>query len=52
VIKKELFVCDRCGERKRLASMGRHWCDFCSGPPPEMRAVKDKRFQYAQISAP
>jgi len=39
----EIFVCDNCGNRKRLASAQRHWCDNCTfGVPVEMRCAKDK----------
>ena len=39
----EIFVCDNCGNRKRLPSNQRHWCDNCAfGVPVEMRCAKDK----------
>jgi predicted RNA-binding Zn-ribbon protein involved in translation (DUF1610 family) len=39
----EIFVCDNCGNRKRLPSNQRHWCDNCTfGVPVEMRCAKDK----------
>ena len=40
----EVFVCDKCGMRRRLDASKRHWCDVCTqGPPLEMRLAKDKR---------
>jgi hypothetical protein len=42
-VDTEIFVCDGCASRKRLASNQRHWCDVCTfGVPVEMRCVKDK----------
>ena len=44
-IKTDIFVCDECGNRKRLVSSKRHWCDNCNrGTPVEMRNVRDKKF--------
>ena len=44
LMKKELFICDRCGLRKRLQSSARHWCDNCDyGGHVEMRPARDKR---------
>jgi hypothetical protein len=44
LMKKELFICDRCGLRKRLPSAARHWCDNCDyGGHFEMRPARDKR---------
>lgn len=44
LMKKELFICDRCGLRKRLPSAARHWCDNCDyGGQFEMRPARDKR---------
>ena len=43
-IKTDIFVCDQCGNRKRLVSAKRHWCDVCDrGAPVEMRNVRDKK---------
>lgn len=43
-IKTDIFVCDECGNRKRLRSDHRHWCDVCTrGTPVEMRNVRDKK---------
>ena len=43
-MRKEVFVCDNCGMRKRLASAQRHWCDECKVTPPvELRPARDKR---------
>jgi hypothetical protein len=40
----DVFVCDSCGSRKRLARDKRHWCDDCNrGTPVEMRRARDKR---------
>jgi hypothetical protein len=44
LMKKELFICDRCGARKRLPSAARHWCDNCDyGGHYEMRPARDKK---------
>ena len=41
----EVFICDKCGVRKRLDSSKRHWCDLCThNAPVEMRPAKDKKF--------
>src|SRR3954468_5800582 len=43
-VRKEVFVCDNCGMRKRLNSAQRHWCEECkTGSPVELRPVRDKR---------
>jgi hypothetical protein len=43
-VNSEFFICDKCGNRKRLDSTKRHWCDNCTRETPvEMRAVRDKR---------
>jgi hypothetical protein len=43
-IKKEIFICDQCGLRKRLSTAQRHWCEQCDrGSPVEMRPARDKR---------
>ncbi len=42
-MKKELFVCDRCGDKKRLESAKRHWCTVCmSDKQTELRPVRIK----------
>jgi hypothetical protein len=42
-IKTEIFVCDQCGNRKRLPTSSRHWCDVCNqGSPVEMRPSRVK----------
>ena len=52
-IKTEIFVCDECGQRKRLKTSSRHWCDSCShGSPVEMRPARDKRVVHPQKAAP
>ena len=44
LVKKELFICDRCGMRKRLPSAARHWCDNCDyGGHYEMRPAREKK---------
>jgi hypothetical protein len=44
LMKKELFICDRCGMRKRLPSAARHWCDNCDyGGHHEMRPAREKK---------
>jgi uncharacterized protein YlaI len=51
-IKTEIFVCDECGQRKRLKTSSRHWCDSCNhGPPVEMRPARDKRVVNPQKAA-
>ena len=45
----EVFVCDKCGARKRLKSAMRHWCDVCTvGAPVELRSVRDKRVRFGE----
>ncbi len=52
-IKTEIFVCDECGQRKRLKTSSRHWCDSCNhGSPVEMRPARDKRVVHPQKAAP
>ncbi len=42
-MKTEVFVCDRCGERKRLDRTKQHWCVSCAGKQEtEMRPVRIK----------
>ena len=44
-IKKEVFVCEGCGARCRLASTERHWCEDCDlGSPVEMHPVRFRGF--------
>ena len=43
-MRKEVFVCDNCGARKRLDSAQRHWCEECkTSSPVELRPARDKR---------
>ena len=43
-VRKEIFVCDHCGARKRLDSAQRHWCEECTtSKPVELRPARDKR---------
>ena len=43
-MRKEVFVCDNCGMRKRLDSAQRHWCEECkTSSPVELRPARDKR---------
>jgi hypothetical protein len=43
-MKKELFVCDRCGKKSRLDSLKRHWCDVCANrEETELRPVRIKK---------
>jgi hypothetical protein len=43
-MKKELFVCDICGEKKRLDSTKRHWCMVCQcREATELRPVRIKK---------
>ena len=42
-MKTEVFVCDTCGERKRLDRTKQHWCGHCAGKrETEMRPVRIK----------
>jgi hypothetical protein len=42
-MRTEIFVCDTCGERKRLDSRKEHWCKECAGKKEtEMRPVRIK----------
>lgn len=42
-MRTEIFVCDRCGQRKRLDRTKQHWCDACaSKQETEMRPVGSK----------
>jgi hypothetical protein len=42
-VRKEIFVCDHCGARKRLDSAQRHWCEECTtSSPVELRPARDK----------
>jgi hypothetical protein len=53
LMKKELFICDRCGLRKRLQSSARHWCDNCDyGGHVEMRPARDKRLVITNPTNP
>ncbi|MEY2503185.1 MAG: hypothetical protein QOI07_3519 [Verrucomicrobiota bacterium] len=48
-MKKEVFVCESCGIKSRLASAERHWCAECNlGAPIEMNPARYRGF--AQIS--
>ena len=47
-MKKELFVCDRCGDKRRLDSTKRHWCAICVGSEDtELRPVRIKKLAPA-----
>ena len=42
-MRTEIFICDNCGERKRLSSALEHWCEQCAGKKEtEMRPVRIK----------
>jgi len=42
-MKKEVFVCDRCGQKRRLDITKQHWCEVCAGrKETEMRPVRVK----------
>lgn len=48
-MKVELFVCDRCGQKKRLAPSKQHWCEFCAKKQEtEMRPVRTKPFTLSR----
>ncbi len=52
-MKTELFVCDRCGQKKRLARSQQHWCEFCrSKKETEMRPVRVKPFSIGSAPVP
>ncbi len=41
LIKKQVFICDECGQRERLAKSKRHWCENPShGKAVEMRHTR------------
>lgn len=43
-MRKEIFVCDVCGHRKRLDVTKRHWCEVCAlKKENEMHPVRTKR---------
>ncbi len=49
-MKTEVFVCDRCGERKRLDRSKQHWCEHCANKQPtEMRPVRVKPFSLPRV---
>ena len=51
-MKTEVFVCDRCGSRKRLDRTKQHWCEFCAKKQEtEMRPVRIKPISI-QMSPP
>ena len=42
-MRTEIFVCDTCGQRKRLDRSKQHWCPNCAGKKEtEMRPVSVK----------
>jgi hypothetical protein len=42
-MRTEVFICDTCGERKRLDRAKQHWCAYCAGrKETEMRPVRVK----------
>jgi hypothetical protein len=52
LVRKEVFVCDNCGARKRLDSAQRHWCEECkTSSPVELRPARDKRPVPAPVPA-
>jgi hypothetical protein len=53
--RTEVFVCDHCGMRKRLARDQRHWCDECNQTPPVELRLTRARLHYQKevaLSAP
>lgn len=49
--KKEMFICDGCGMRKRLSSNQRHWCDECTlSSPIEMNTARFRGFTQTSPS--
>ena len=49
-MKTEIFICDNCGERKRLDSRKEHWCERCAGKKEtEMRPVRVKPILVAPL---
>ena len=52
-MRTEIFVCDRCGERKRLDRTKQHWCPTCSKKQEtEMRPVRVKPFVLNWAQSP
>jgi len=50
--KTEVFMCDHCGMRKRLARDQRHWCDECRQTPPvEMRLTRSRLHHHRPNAA-
>jgi hypothetical protein len=51
-MRTEIFVCDTCGERKRLDRCKQHWCPRCAGKKEtEMRPVRVKPLSILQAGA-
>jgi hypothetical protein len=50
--KTEVFVCDHCGMRKRLARDQRHWCDECKQTPPVEMHLTRSRLHHGRPGAP
>lgn len=49
--KKEMFVCDGCGIRKRLSTNERHWCDDCTlGSPIELCTARSRSFALSSAA--
>ena len=51
--RTEVFMCDHCGSRKRLARDQRHWCSECNHTPPsEMRLTRSKLHHQRKAPEP
>lgn len=51
-MRTEIFVCDRCGQRKRLNRAKQHWCEVCaSKQETEMRPVRIKQIFNSPLQA-
>lgn len=50
-MRTEIFVCDTCGERKRLDRTKQHWCTHCAGKKEtEMRPARVKPIPVAGLN--
>jgi hypothetical protein len=51
--RTEVFVCDFCGLRQRLARDQRHWCTNCNETPPvEMRLTRGRLHHQRRLAEP
>ena len=49
-MRTTVFVCDTCGEKKRLDRTKEHWCTACAGKKEtEMHPVSVKPLETASV---